>query len=79
MRFRSLLKVWLCSARFTCTGALLTLALVAVWWQPTVTAQSQTLVGTLEVVWGDPHPTLSEGIMEAAAAALGEAIHIQNR
>jgi dihydrolipoamide dehydrogenase len=26
-----------------------------------------------------PHPTLSEAIMEAAAAALGEAIHIQNR
>jgi dihydrolipoamide dehydrogenase len=26
-----------------------------------------------------PHPTLSEGIMEAAAAALGEAIHIVNR
>ncbi len=26
-----------------------------------------------------PHPTLSEGIMEAAAAALGEAIHIINR
>jgi dihydrolipoamide dehydrogenase len=26
-----------------------------------------------------PHPTLSEALMEAAAAALGEAIHIQNR
>ena len=26
-----------------------------------------------------PHPTLSEGVMEAAAAALGEAIHIVNR
>jgi dihydrolipoamide dehydrogenase len=26
-----------------------------------------------------PHPTLSEGLMEAAAAALGEAIHIVNR
>ncbi len=26
-----------------------------------------------------PHPTLSEGMMEAAAAALGEAIHIVNR
>jgi dihydrolipoamide dehydrogenase len=26
-----------------------------------------------------PHPTLSEGVMEAAAAALGEAVHIVNR
>ena len=26
-----------------------------------------------------PHPTLSEGVMEAAAAALGEAVHIINR
>jgi dihydrolipoamide dehydrogenase len=26
-----------------------------------------------------PHPTLSEAMMEAAAAALGEAIHIVNR
>lgn len=26
-----------------------------------------------------PHPTLSEGMMEAAAAALGEAIHVINR
>lgn len=26
-----------------------------------------------------PHPTLSEGVMEAAAAALGEAIHVINR
>ena len=26
-----------------------------------------------------PHPTLSEAMMEAAAAALGEAIHIINR
>ena len=26
-----------------------------------------------------PHPTLSEAIMEAAKARLGEAIHIQNR
>ena len=26
-----------------------------------------------------PHPTLSEAVMEAAAAALGEAIHIMNR
>jgi dihydrolipoamide dehydrogenase len=26
-----------------------------------------------------PHPTLSEAIMEAAAAALGEAVHIVNR
>jgi dihydrolipoamide dehydrogenase len=26
-----------------------------------------------------PHPTLSEGVMEAAAAALGEAVHILNR
>ena len=26
-----------------------------------------------------PHPTLSEGVMEAAAAALGEAIHVVNR
>ena len=26
-----------------------------------------------------PHPTLSEAIMESAAAALGEAIHIINR
>jgi dihydrolipoamide dehydrogenase len=26
-----------------------------------------------------PHPTLSEAIMEAAAAARGEAIHIVNR
>ena len=26
-----------------------------------------------------PHPTLSEALMEAAAAALGEAIHIPNR
>jgi dihydrolipoamide dehydrogenase len=26
-----------------------------------------------------PHPTLSESIMEAAKAALGEAIHILNR
>jgi dihydrolipoamide dehydrogenase len=26
-----------------------------------------------------PHPTLSEGMMEAAAAAMGEAIHIVNR
>ena len=26
-----------------------------------------------------PHPTLSEAMMEAAAVALGEAIHIINR
>jgi dihydrolipoamide dehydrogenase len=26
-----------------------------------------------------PHPTLSEGVMEAAAAALGEAVHVINR
>src|SRR3954470_17524412 len=26
-----------------------------------------------------PHPTLSEGMMEAAAAAMGEAVHIMNR
>ena len=26
-----------------------------------------------------PHPTLSEGLMEAAKAALGEAIHVVNR
>jgi dihydrolipoamide dehydrogenase len=26
-----------------------------------------------------PHPTLSESLMEAAAAALGEATHIINR
>jgi dihydrolipoamide dehydrogenase len=26
-----------------------------------------------------PHPTLSEAVMEAAAAALGQAIHIANR
>ena len=26
-----------------------------------------------------PHPTLSEGIMESAEAALGRAIHILNR
>ncbi len=26
-----------------------------------------------------PHPTLSEAVMEAAAAALGEAVHIINR
>ena len=26
-----------------------------------------------------PHPTLGEGIMEAAKAALGEAVHIINR
>jgi dihydrolipoamide dehydrogenase len=25
-----------------------------------------------------PHPTLGEGVMEAAKAALGEAIHILN-
>jgi dihydrolipoamide dehydrogenase len=26
-----------------------------------------------------PHPTLSEAVMEAAAAALGEAVHVMNR
>jgi dihydrolipoamide dehydrogenase len=26
-----------------------------------------------------PHPTLGEGLMEAAKAALGEAIHVMNR
>jgi dihydrolipoamide dehydrogenase len=26
-----------------------------------------------------PHPTLGEAVMEAAANALGQAIHIQNR
>jgi dihydrolipoamide dehydrogenase len=26
-----------------------------------------------------PHPTLSEAIMEAAAVALGEAVHVLNR
>jgi dihydrolipoamide dehydrogenase len=26
-----------------------------------------------------PHPTLSEALMEAAAVALGEAIHVINR
>jgi dihydrolipoamide dehydrogenase len=26
-----------------------------------------------------PHPTLSEAIMEAAAATLGEAVHVINR
>jgi dihydrolipoamide dehydrogenase len=26
-----------------------------------------------------PHPTLSESVREAAAAALGEAVHIVNR
>ena len=26
-----------------------------------------------------PHPTLAEAMMEAAAAALGEAIHVINR
>jgi dihydrolipoamide dehydrogenase len=26
-----------------------------------------------------PHPTLGEAVMEAAAAALGQAIHIVNR
>ena len=36
----------------------------------------------LETTWHEvmqtihPHPTLSEGIMEATAVALGEAIHI---
>ena len=26
-----------------------------------------------------PHPTLGEGVMEAAKAALGEAVHVMNR